>query len=229
MKIGLLGGTFDPIHNGHLYMARQVLEKGGLDEVWLVPAGISPNKNNCEITSPAIRAAMAAAAIGVDVDCEAAAESKLGETGTAAVLSSCSIRNPGLRVCTIEVHGSGTSYTYLTLQKLQERFPDDRFTFIMGADSLDYFERWVHPERICACASILVVNRGRFSRQQLLDKITAIKKLFPATIDILECDKFDAASHEIRENLQKGERCEKLLPPEVYQFIAERGLYGVPL
>ena len=131
-KIGILGGSFDPIHNGHLAIAKAAYTDFQLDEVWFIPAGHSPNKNENAMTSPQLRAQMVALAIKP---------------------------YPYFKLSTMEIEAEQTSYTYLTLTNLKNRYPDTSFYFIMGADSLDYFEEWRHPEIICEKAAVLVAAK----------------------------------------------------------------------
>ena len=103
-KIGILGGSFDPIHQGHLNIARSAYREFALDEVWFIPAGHSPNKEEAEMTPAQVRAEMTQAAIKNDAS---------------------------FKLSRIEIESSGTSYTYKTLQHLKEQFPEDQFFFIM--------------------------------------------------------------------------------------------------
>lgn len=198
MEIGLLGGSFDPIHNGHLYMAKQALEEYHLDEVWFVPAGHSPNKDENKMTPAAHRKAM----------CELAVQDI-----------------PKFHVCDIETEAKERSYTYRTIEKLTAQYPMHRFYFIMGADSLDYFDQWVHPESISASAVILVISRDHMEETALKNKIQAIKALFPADIRIIHAKKCDVSSHEIREKLSKMDDVSMLLPKEILSYIRKQHLY----
>ena len=139
MKIGILGGSFDPIHNGHLNMAKQALQEYQLEEVWLMPAGHSPNKIEADMTPAAIRYEMTKLAAETQND---------------------------LTASDFELRKKSTSYTYQTLELLQARYPNHTFYFIMGADSLDYFEQWAHPDINCKYAVILVVNRDSFQEEE---------------------------------------------------------------
>ena len=103
-KIGILGGSFDPIHNGHLAIAKAAYEDYQLDEVWFIPAGHSPNKEESKMTAPDVRAEMVALAIRP---------------------------YPFFKLSMIEILSEETSYTYLTLTKLCEQYPDAVFYFIM--------------------------------------------------------------------------------------------------
>ena len=136
MNIGILGGSFDPIHNGHLHMAKCAYESYALYQVWLIPAGHSPNKDEHGMTDAKDRFQM----------CKLAAQPY-----------------PWMTVSRLELDSAERSYTYRTMEKLSEQFPMHRFFFIMGGDSLDYFEQWKQPERIAKLATILVIPRDLFS------------------------------------------------------------------
>ncbi len=198
MKIGILGGSLDPVHYGHLHMAKRAMEEYRLDEVWLIPTGHSPNKDEEKMTSGNDRARM----------CRLAVRDM-----------------PALKVNTMEVDSPERSYTYRTIQKLTAQYPKDSFYFIMGADSLDYFERWVHPELICANAKILVVNRDFYTEARLHEKIRQLMLLFPCEMSIVHCSKLDVSSSMIRRRLALGQSVEGLLPKDVISYINEKGLY----
>jgi nicotinate-nucleotide adenylyltransferase len=198
MRIGILGGSFDPIHYGHLYMARKAKKEYHLDEIWLIPAGHSPNKDEQQMTDALERFKM----------CQLAVESE-----------------EGMKVSTIEIDSYEKSYTYRTLQKLCTQYPEYEFYFIMGADSLDYFDHWYHPEMICALSKILVVNRDDFTEADLNHKIERIQKKFQADIQLVHCEKWDISSHEIRDLLRQGSDVSQHLPASVRKYITEHGLY----
>ena len=198
-KIGILGGSFDPIHNGHLAIARAAYTDFDLDEVWFIPAGHSPNKNESGMTPSEYRAEMVALAVKP---------------------------YPYFKMSTVEIEAEETSYTYLTLTKLKEACPDTDFFFIMGADSLDYLEKWYHPEIICEKAVILAAVRDDMDLLEVEKKISALKQLFPAEIYPIEGGKTDISSSEIRAALRRGKTDISLIPPKVLAYIQEHHLYG---
>lgn len=197
-KIGILGGSFDPIHNGHLAIAKAAYEDYQLDEVWFIPAGHSPNKEESKMTAPDVRAEMVALAIRP---------------------------YPFFKLSMIEILSEETSYTYLTLTKLCEQYPDAVFYFIMGADSLDYFEQWRNPEIICQKAVILVAVREHWDLENVSEKIRKLQQTFHAQIYPLSCKRFDAASRDIRLRLQNETVSIGELPAAVLAFIKENHLY----
>lgn len=141
-SVGLLGGSFDPPHEGHLWMARRARDVWQLDEVWLLPAFRPPHKDSRRQTDYRHRAAMAALLAGEE---------------------------PWLLLCEIEKERGGTSYTLDTLRALKRRHGDGTaFHLIIGGDSLAELDTWRDPEEICNEARLLVLARegsvdpGRF-------------------------------------------------------------------
>ena len=197
-KIGILGGSFDPIHNGHLAIAESAYKDFELDEIWLIPAGHSPNKDENKMTSAVMRAEMTALAVQ---------------------------EIPHFKLSTYEIDKEGTSYTYLTLSNFKEQYPDTDFYFIMGADSLDYFEDWSHPEIICQKAVILVAVRDDMNLNDIQTKIEQIKTQFSAEIYPLSCSKIDISSSEIRAKLMANKDISGIIPNKVADYIATHGLY----
>lgn len=195
MKIGILGGSFDPLHNGHLFMAKEALEQYGLDEIWLIPNGHAPHKDEHKMADALQRFEMC----------------RFAEA-----------RFPYMKACDIEITSDECSYTYLTMQKLTAMYPKHTFYFIMGADSLDYFDKWRNPDIISSLCTILVVNRNEFTEEDLKLKIERINRIFPADIRIVHCDKYDVSSTEIR----KGNKLDDVLT-EVKEYIFDNHLYGL--
>ncbi len=132
MRLGLFGGTFDPIHVGHLVLAEQCREACGLDRVWFVVAGEPPHKRGVERTAARHRLEMV----------------RLGIAG-----------NSGFEVSDVEVEREGPSYSVETLAQIQAERSGDELFFLIGGDSLVDLPTWREPERIARLASIVVVNR----------------------------------------------------------------------
>lgn len=199
-KIGILGGSFDPIHQGHLNIAEQARIEFDLDEVWFIPAGHSPNKNEADMTSAESRAEMVGRAIAA---------------------------YPHFKLSRIEVDALETSYTYLTMSKLIKQYPDVQFYFIMGADSLDYFEKWRHPEIICQNAILLTAVRDDMDIAQIEQKITSLKSMFMAEIYPICGGKTDISSTQLREQMKQQQTRPELLPESVWDYICANHLYGL--
>lgn len=132
MRLGIFGGSFDPIHNGHLRLAECCAQQAGLDEVCFIPAGVQPLKPHGPVASNDHRVAML----------------RLAVEGLA-----------GLVVSTIEIDRGGVSYTVDTLRQIHADRPDARLFFLMGADSLHDLPKWREPEEVLRLATPLVVGR----------------------------------------------------------------------
>lgn len=116
-----MGGTFDPIHCGHLLAAEQAREQAGLDEVWFMPAGIPPHKSQAVLTSAAVRLRMVELAVA---------------------------DHESFRVTDVELKREGPSYTYDTIVQLVEQFPECRFSFIIGGDMVETLPKWYRYEEL---------------------------------------------------------------------------------
>jgi nicotinate-nucleotide adenylyltransferase len=132
MRLGIFGGSFDPVHNGHLTLARCCREQAALDEVWLVPAAVQPHKPAGPIASEADRLAM---------------------------LRLATADEPGLRVASLEIDRGGVSYTVETLRAVAEERPGAELYLLMGADTLADLSNWREPEEVRRLATPLVVHR----------------------------------------------------------------------
>ncbi len=198
-KIGIMGGTFDPIHNGHLMLGRQAYREYGLDQVWYMPSGQPPHKKGREISPAAVRCEMVSLAVE---------------------------NEKGLHLSEFETSREGTTYTAVTLKLLADVYPSDAFYFIIGADSLYEIENWYHPEEVLARAEILAAEREyeRFHRS-FDDQIAYLKDRFGARIRRLHCAETDISSHEIRQAVSEGLCIRKWVPAAVADYIEEHHLY----
>jgi nicotinate-nucleotide adenylyltransferase len=136
MKLGVFGGTFDPVHHGHLIVAEYVRERVGLDRVLFVPTMISPHKVDAAMTSPAHRLAMLRAGVKP---------------------------NPFFQVSDMEIERGGVSYTVDTLRAMGEENARDEFFLLIGADNMAEFRTWKHPGEIGKRATLVVMNRPGFA------------------------------------------------------------------
>ena len=163
MRIGLLGGTFNPIHCGHLHIAKEVFLACGLDEVWFVPTCRPPHKELVDGVPFAHRLAMV----------------------TLAVASF-----PHFKPCDIEGKRGGKSYSVDTLSLLVERYPDHEFYFIMGLDSFQEIGLWKDYQRLFELAHIVVTARPGFggSVQDFLPVAIADRFCYDADFEKLQCD-----------------------------------------
>lgn len=136
MLVGIMGGTFDPVHLGHLLAAERALEEGGLDEVWFMPANVPPHKPNPPKATTEQRVDML----------------KLSIAG-----------HPRFRLELIEIERQGISYTVDTVDQLRRRYPNVRFCYIVGADMVQYLPNWVRIEEIMRHISFIGLQRPGYS------------------------------------------------------------------
>ncbi|MDD5843642.1 MAG: nicotinate (nicotinamide) nucleotide adenylyltransferase [Solobacterium sp.] len=197
IKTGILGGTFNPPHRGHLAMALSAL-KLPLDEVWVIPDGIPPHK---ELKGNAL---------------------------TYDRLNMVRILFDGIEkinIKTIETDKLFKNYTYLTMEYLFRTFPDRKFYYIIGEDSLDSFPDWVHPERISKCCDFIVIPREDNSTfNNLKKKCCDMGKRFGSIFYPIYQEKIDISSTDVREDL-KNNRTSSLINSKELDYIRDHDLY----
>lgn len=200
-KIGIYGGTFDPIHNGHIYLAKAAKNQLSLDEVWWIVSGNPPHKDDA-VTSRVMRYEM----------CESALA---GE--------------PDMVLKDFEMSRSTECYSYELLEWLHGRFPQHRFFFIMGEDSLDLFPTWVHPERIAAVAALAAAVRKESPRTESMEQIAAqIRERFHTEVYLLQTENVPISSTHLREMARNGESISDFVPTVAGEYINCHGLYQKP-
>lgn len=199
MKIGIMGGTFDPIHNGHLMIAEYAYRQYGLDEIWFLPNGNPPHKDNPDITRAKERVEMIKLAIRPF---------------------------PYFRLNTYESDRKEKSYSYQTLEYFRKNYPEHEFSFIIGADSLLKIETWVHPEKIIRCMTILAACRDDMdSPREMYQQIHYLNEKYQGDIRFLQTPLLAVSSYEIREKIRKGQLEQLELPESVFTYILEKELY----
>lgn len=211
MRIGLLGGTFNPVHNGHLHIADEVRKSCQLDQVWFVPTWQPPHKEVAADVTFAQRLAMVKAALA---------------------------DHPEFSVCDVEGQRGGTSFSVETLIQLREQYPQHEFYFIMGLDSFREIGLWHRYQELFELAHIVVTARPGFSGslQQLLPVAIANRFCYDSQSKNLRSDKgfslilvdhtgYDASSTEIRQRVAQQRSIEGIVPPAVSSFIATHQLY----
>lgn len=197
-KVGIMGGTFNPIHNGHLMLAREALRQFTLDEVLFMPCGNAYMKEAQDIESGQTRAEMTALAIQ---------------------------GNPYFTLSTIELEHQGNTYTYQTLERLKKGTSDANYYFIMGADSLFHITEWALPERIFSNCCILAAVRDDKTSDDLESQIRMLKREYDADIRVLQTLPMNVSSSDIRCKISAGESIEGDVPETVRTYIEKRGLY----
>ena len=197
MKIAFFGGTFDPVHNGHLALAKLVLEHRSAGWILFVPAPNPPHKTDREITPFEVRYEMLALAL----------EGK-GE---------------GFALSDIEKRRSGRSYTIDTLNQLSKLYEYDDILLLIGEDSLRQLHSWRQCHEIVRRFGIIAYPRGEELSRHWSEEET--EKLLSAVIPSAPC--FPVSSTEIRGMIRRGkwEKAEALLPPPVMNFIRKNGVY----
>ena len=198
MKLGILGGTFDPVHIGHMIIAQEAAAVHSLDEVWFVPTGRPWMKEGTAVSEADHRVAM----LRLALEC-----------------------SPGFRVSTVEVDRPGLTYTLDTLTALLEgEAKDASLFFILGMDSLETLHRWKEPERLFDLCTLVAVSRPghmEFDRSSL-DRISADAS---GKVVFLEGPDIGISGEEIRRRVRHGLPITYWVPAEVEGYIQEHGLY----
>lgn len=197
-KIGIMGGTFNPVHYGHLLLAEQAMETYELDEVLFVPSGNPYMKEAAPILDGKIRAHMV----------ELALEG-----------------HPDFRLSTMELDREGPTYTHETLEILKKENPEDTYYFIIGADSLLTMETWKNPEQIFKNCVIAASVRGTGTEDKIRKIATHLIYEYQADVHILPSRFIDLSSSEIRSRIAGGKSVRYMLPEKVREYIYENGLY----
>jgi nicotinate-nucleotide adenylyltransferase len=205
MRIAILGGTFDPIHNGHLAAAQSVAETFQVDEVHFVPAFSPPHKQSRGITSPFHRFAMVALAT-LPID--------------------------RFRTSTIEVDALERRYTVETLETMKNAYPGAELLFIIGTDMYQEIETWKNFRRLFELAHLVIVNRPGFPFRedvapfQILNEKQTATLPEDATVFYMPFVQQPISSTEIRGDRKKGEEVSHRLPPLVWSYIERNKLYS---
>jgi nicotinate-nucleotide adenylyltransferase len=197
MRIGILGGTFDPVHLGHLIVAEEVRIKLGLSKILFIPAGQPWLKPNHSISPATHRVEMVRRAI---------------------------TSNPYFELCTLEMERSGPSYTVDTIAALRDQLGAQSFFFILGSDTLTELHLWKEPAKLAQMCQIVVVPRVGLSLPDLNSLEASIPgvidRIIQADVPII-----DISSSDIRRHVAQGRSIHYLVPDEVERYIAEQKLY----
>lgn len=200
MRIGILGGTFNPIHNGHLLMAEYVREAMELEQVWIMPSGRPPHKHHPVLVTDEDRCEMIKLAI---------------QDNETFVFSD------------MEMMRNGITYTADTLEQLRETYPEHEFYFIMGADSFVELSTWYHPEKIFSLAEIVVVNRQGTTRHQFAEYRDLYEKKYGREAFFVEMPFIGISSTNIRLRASTGLTVRYQVPDVVVEYMEKKGLYQV--
>ena len=197
MKLGLLGGTFNPPHIGHLVCAAEACDQLGLDEVAFVPVNEPPHKEMAH--DP-----------GVEVRVELCRRAAAGDSR--------------FWVSRVDADVPGRSYTVDTLKRLHESSPSDELTFIMGGDMAHSLPTWHEPEAVLSLATLGVAEREGIRRADIMERLAGL--VGADQIRFFDMPRLDISSSEIRRRAAIGRPIRYLVPDAVADYIAAEGLYA---
>ncbi len=198
-KIGIMGGTFNPIHNGHLEMAKKAYEQFELDEVWFMPTKNPPHKEIDGMVSDSQRVEMILLATRP---------------------------YPYFSLSTLELERIGKTYTKDTLEEVAKKYPEDYFYFIIGSDSLLYIDEWMEAEKLLSMAHLLSAPRYPSNPYKDNKKKEFLEKNFGAHIQFIEMEPVVVSSQQIRSCIRQGEDISAFLPETILKYIKSNKLYG---
>jgi nicotinate-nucleotide adenylyltransferase len=194
--IGILGGTFDPVHNGHLAAARQLREVVGLDEVWLMPNATPPHRSAAPVASAIDRLRMVQLAVE---------------------------GQPGLNPSSLELDRGGISYTIDTVRELARRFPGRPFAILLGSDAALQIRSWHDADALLGEARFVIFNRPETT---LAPQTLYELGFEPTRTQVVHLDTPAIAAHQVRDRLARGAPIDDLVPAAVADFIRSHHLYS---
>lgn len=194
-----MGGTFDPIHMGHLILGEKAYEQLKLDKILFMPSGNPPHKKDrTGRASDEERVEMVRRAIS---------------------------GNPHFELSLIEMNERGYTYTYHTLEALKEKNPDTDYFFIIGADSLYNFETWMEPARICQACTLVVATRNHTPIMELNREMTRLSDKYHGIFLRLDTMNIDVSSEILRDWIRKKQSVRYYMQDSVIAYIEERQIY----
>lgn len=198
-KVGIMGGTFNPIHFGHLFLAEYAYDSIGLDQMLFMPSNHPPHKKQVNVVSSEQRLHMVKLAIQ---------------------------DNPHFETSDMELKRTGLTYTADTLTILTENNPDTEYFFLVGADSLLKLQYWKDPETICKLCTLVAAGRDRQSIEELQSQVNYLKLTYNAKILLMDMPMIDISSAQIRDRIAVNKSIRYYIPESVSNYIKEHGLYG---
>ncbi len=198
-RLGIMGGTFDPIHYGHLVLAEQVRTKFNLDKVYFVPVGMPAHKDKSELADRLSRFEMVELA---------------------------TMTNPNFIVSRLEIDNDNVSYTVDTIKKFRANMNDnDTLYFITGADAIIEIETWKSFEELLGLCKFVAATRPTIEQSSLLKKTNEIIDKYNADIMLTTVPALSISSTDIRNRVKNKESIRYLLPESVESYIHKKGLY----
>ena len=195
-----MGGTFDPVHVGHLILGEKAYEQLNLDQVWFMPSGNPPHKQN--------------------------REGRATDEQRSVMVEKAIAGNPHFALSLIEMNEEGYSYTCRTLETLRREHPDTDYFFIIGADSLYSFSSWMEPERICRACTLVAAVRNHIPAEELDLQIQKLKDEFHGNILKLDTLNIDISSEILRRWMKEGKSIRYYVPDDVIRYICQNRIYG---
>jgi len=198
-KIGIFGGSFDPVHLGHTGLAEDAMKQAGLEKVIFIPAKLQPFKLDKKLTSGEDRTEMLKLALG---------------------------KAAGFEISTYELDNEGVSYSYLTMRAMQEKYGTDvKLYFITGTDAFLKIEQWKNAEELLTDYSYVIGTRPGYKQDELRSCMKNIHKRYGTEIININNVQVDVSSTEIRDIISRGGSAEGLISAEVERYIRSNGLY----
>lgn len=199
MKLGILGGTFNPPHIGHLVCAQEAFDQLALDRVVLMPAARPPHKQVAADPGAEARARLCRLAVDGDARFE---------------------------VSGLELDRAGRSYTVDTLKTLHDQHPQDDLTFIVGGDMARSLPTWREPEAVLELATLAVAERAGSEREDIRGELRALGGAAAERVRFFDMPRIDVSSSQVRERVATGRPIRYLVPDAVADAIAQNGWYA---
>lgn len=198
IKKAIFGGTFDPIHNGHLHIAYAALDTLNLDKIVFVPTGNAPLREEKKVSDAFLRYELVKLAIRKETKFE---------------------------VSSYEVNKKEISYTYETIQHFKENEKETKWYFIAGVDCLMELEKWKNVQSIIDNCQIVIYNRPGYENEEVFQQKRLIEKKYGREILFMSLPAMEISSTKIKKLMQKGLNVSQYLPANIYYAINELGLY----
>jgi nicotinate-nucleotide adenylyltransferase len=198
MKIGIMGGTFDPIHHGHLIAAEYARESMKLDRIIFLPSGMHPFKNNKNITNSQTRVKMTKLAIS---------------------------SNPYFEISLMGVNRKDTSYTIDDIRDLKVKYPNDELYFIIGSDIIYEIEKWKEFNKLTKLCKFVLFDRWGKEEEHINKKIEELEAVYKLNIEKVESPLINISSTTIRNRRSEGYSIKYMVPKSVENYIIKYGIY----